>query len=74
MTTQLIQLEDGTLMEVEAAWQELNKEMTIAETQIELGLSFEGEGNVYVTKATAGANLTITMTLKPPESVDENTV
>jgi len=105
MPTQLIELEDGTLIEVDhlagavqktaggsaiqhvdktidrvtpvlarvgqavaAAWRELNKDMTITETQIELGLSFEGEGNVYVTKATAGANLVVTLTLKPPDS------
>lgn len=104
MAVSLIQLEDGTLVEVEAlggriertsgvtafkqvegtlgqvegvlkdvcrpvvaAWRELNKEMAIAETEIELGLSFEGEGNVYLIKGKACANLTIKMLLKPPE-------
>ena len=38
------------------AMQELNKD---------LKLSFEGEGNLYITKAKAGANLTLKLTLKP---------
>jgi hypothetical protein len=103
MTTKLIRLKDGLLVEVEttakdaqqiaskqmkeveetidsispilikvcspvlAAWKELNKDMNIAEAEIELGLSFEGEGNIFVTKAKAGANLSIKLILKPTE-------
>ena len=54
-----------TCRPVVAAWRELNQEMLIDEAQIELGLSFEGEGNIYVTKAKTGANLTVKLTLKP---------
>lgn len=100
MSTRLIRLDDGTLIEVEAspnevqqvssraadrvheslasiqplligacrpviaAWRELNREMTIDQAEIELGLSFEGEGNIYITKAKAGANLTIKLIFK----------
>ena len=103
MPTKLIQLEDGTLVEVTAreddvqqisggfadrvnttfdnirpllvricgpimaAWQELDQDMNIERAEVELGLSFEGEGNIYVTKATAGANLTVKLYLKPGE-------
>lgn len=103
MATKLIQLEDGTLVEVNvpgdqieqisggfadkvnatfdkirpilvntcrpivAAWQELNQEMHIESAEVEVGLSFEGEGNIYVTRTTAGANLTVTLKLKPRE-------
>lgn len=103
MATKLIELEDGTLVEVEipgdqvqqisggfadkvnatfdkihpllvntcrpiiAAWRELDNDMYIEEAEIELGLSFEGEGNIYVTRTTAGANLTVTLKLKPRE-------
>ncbi len=103
MSTKLIKLEDGTLIEIDvdenqvqqisgamaekvnatldtiepvlinacrpvvAAWKELNKEMYIDEAEIEIGLSFEGEGNIYITKAKAGANLTVKLTLKPPK-------
>ncbi len=101
MATKLIELEDGTLVEVEvpedqaqqisggladkvsatvdkikpvlvkvcqpitAAWKEISKDMEIEKAVVEVGLSFEGEGNLYVTKSKAGANLTITLELKP---------
>ena len=103
MATKLIELADGTLIEVEvpsdqaqqisggfadkvsatfdkihsilvktcrpitAAWQEINQDLDIEQAEIELGLSFEGEGNLYVTKSKAGANLTIKLVLKPRE-------
>lgn len=47
------------------AYQALNTEAQIDQAEVELGLSFEGEGNVYITKAKAGANLTIKLVLKP---------
>ena len=101
MASKLIELEDGTLVEVEipegqaqqisggfadrvsatfdkiqpllvricspisAAWREINQEMDIEQAEVELGLSFEGEGNLYVTKSKAGANLTVKLVLKP---------
>ncbi len=51
-----------------AAWQQLNQDMFVEQAEIELGLSFEGEGNVYITKAKAGANLTVKLVLKPSAS------
>jgi hypothetical protein len=101
MATKLIELEDGTLVEVEvppeqaqqisggfadrvnetfdkvrpilvntcrpiaAAWKEISKEMEIEQAEVQLGLSFEGEGNLYITKSKAGANLTVKLVLKP---------
>ncbi len=50
---------------VMAAWQEINQEMHIEQAEVELGLSFEAEGNIYVTKARGGANLNIKLVLKP---------
>ncbi|MDM8522865.1 CU044_2847 family protein [Desulfococcaceae bacterium HSG8] len=103
MAGKLIQLEDGTLVEVEvpedqvqqisggfadkvsatfdkihpllvrtckpiaAAWKDLSQEMHIKQAEVQLGLSFEGEGNLYVTKSKAGANLTVKLVLKPGE-------
>ena len=103
MATKLIQLEDGTLVEIEvpadqaqqisggfadkvsatfdkiqpilvktcrpitAAWKEISREIHIEQAEIELGLSFEGEGNIYVTKTKASANLTVKLILKPKE-------
>ncbi len=103
MATQLIELEDGTLVEIDvtgkqveqisggmakrvnatintikpilintcqpiiAAWKELNQEVNIEQAEIEVGLSFEGEGNIYITKAKAGANLMVKLILKLKE-------
>ena len=103
MNTKLIELEDGTLVEVKvppdqaqqisggfankvtstfekirpiltkicqpmtATWSELNKDMNIEQAEIELGLSFEGEGNLYITKSKAGANLTVKLIMKPKD-------
>ena len=102
MADKLIELEDGTLVEIEvpgdqieqisggfadrvdatfekikpllvktcrpiaAAWKELNQEIEIEQAEVGLGLSFEGEGNLYVTKSKASANLTVKLTLKLP--------
>jgi len=43
------------------AWKELSAQVHIAEAEVEIGFSFEAEGNIYVTKAKAGANLTVKM-------------
>jgi len=99
MATRLIELDDGTLVEVEVAeseavpisggaaekvassfdkiepvligvckpvaqvWKAVGEGLHIDSVQIELGLSFEGEGNVFVSRAKAGANLTVTLTV-----------
>ncbi len=107
MATKLIELEDGTLVEVEvlggeqvqqisggfadkvsatfdrvkpllvktcrpivAACQELNEEISIDEAEVELGLSFEGEGNLYITKSKAGANLKIKLKFQPKNKLE----
>jgi hypothetical protein len=58
-----------TCLPIAAAWREMSQEMHIEKAEIELGLSFEGEGNLYVAKSKAGANLKVTLVLKPePES------
>ena len=49
-------------------WNEINQEMDIEQAEIELGLSFEGEGNLFVTKSKAGANLTIKLVLIPKKA------
>jgi NTP-dependent ternary system trypsin peptidase co-occuring protein len=48
-----------------AAWKEISEEANLTEIQVELGLSFEGEGNLFVTKSKASANLTVKLTLNP---------
>jgi len=44
---------------------ELNQEMEVTEAEIEIGFSFESEGNIYITKAKASSNLKVKLVLKP---------
>lgn len=60
----------NTCRPITEAWKELNKEMHIEQAEVQLGLSFEGEGNLYVTKSKAGANLTVKLVLKPKEKTE----
>ena len=50
-----------------STWKELNKDLEIDQAEIQLGLSFEGEGNLFITKSKAGANLNIKLILKPKQ-------
>ena len=106
MPSRLIELEDGTLVEIDKptgapqeisggaaerikdatidkikpiilkaskpiveVWKELNKDMQVQQAEVELGLGFEAEGNLYVTKAKGNANLIVKLTLAPkPEA------
>ena len=47
------------------AWQDLNREMTVSSAEVELGLCFSAEGNIYITKSTLGANLKVKLVLSP---------
>lgn len=46
------------------AVKEIRDEVAIDQVEIEIGLSFEAEGNLYITKTSIGANLLVRMTLK----------
>lgn len=46
---------------------ELNREIAMETVEVELGFGFEAEGNVYVTKAGAAANLRLKLILKPAD-------
>ena len=45
-------------------WKELATTVTVKEADVEIGFSFEGEGNLYITKAKAGANLVVKIKLE----------
>ena len=49
---------------VVSALRDMSNEIDIEQAEIEVGFSFEGEGNVYVAKAKLGANVIVRMTLK----------
>lgn len=49
-------------------WGELNREVEMAQAEVEVGFKFEGKGNLVLAEATAGTHLTVKLTLKPPEA------
>lgn len=51
-------------------WQELNKDMHISQAEVEIGLSFAVEGDIYIAKSKADANLKVKLTLKPKEETE----
>lgn len=55
----------ATCKPIIAAWQELDKDMNVEGAEVEIGFSFEGEGNLYVTKSKATANILVKLILKP---------
>lgn len=102
MTSQLVELKDGILMEVDIpedqlrqisgssnrqqvdttidalesillkvckpiinTFDELNKDMTINEVEIEIGLGFEVEGSFFIAKGKTNTSLTIKLKLIP---------
>lgn len=108
MATKLIRLEDGILVEVEAApgeaqqisggspvtrvessldkvlpvlskicrplantWKELNKEMNVEKAEVEIGLSFEAGGDVFIASSKGGATLKVKLILGPKKEDKE---
>lgn len=53
-----------TCTSVSQALKEIREGVNLEQVEIEMGLSFETEGNLYITKATVGANILVRMTLK----------
>jgi hypothetical protein len=49
-------------------YRELNKDVEVREAEVELGLGFEAEGNLYITRAKGNANLVVTLKLAPKSS------
>jgi len=51
--------------------EQLNQEANVEQMEIQLGLSFEAEGNIYVTKMKTAANLNVNLIIKPKGSKRE---
>ena len=45
-------------------WEELNQDVSIEQAEVDIGLSFEGEGNIYMTRSKASATLNIKLIMK----------
>jgi hypothetical protein len=102
MSTELIQLQDGLYVEVQAnpedepkqivagasemvegameqaralllkavepvasVWSELNRDLSVEQVEIELGLGFEATGKLFIAQGTGTANLSFKLTVKP---------
>jgi hypothetical protein len=50
---------------IAAAWQDLQTAGRIEGAEVEVGLSFEAEGNLYIAKSKLGAHLIIKFMLSP---------
>jgi hypothetical protein len=48
-----------------ATWNEINRDMLVEQAEIELGLGFEAEGNLYITRSMVAANLVVKLVVKP---------
>ena len=48
-----------------SAWDEISKLSNIDSAEIEIGFSFEAEGNLFITRGKASANLKVKLTIKP---------
>ena len=104
MSTELIELQDGLLVEVQAnpqdepkqivagaadrvdgamerarelllravepvakVWDDLNRNLTIEQVEIELGLGFEATGKLFVAQGTGKANVNFKLTVRPKQ-------
>ena len=44
-------------------WRNLRQDVHVDQMEIELGLSFEGEGNLYITRTKGSANLSVKLVI-----------
>jgi len=52
-------------------WKELNKEMNVQSAEVEIGLSFEAGGDVFIANSKAGATLKVKLLLGPKKEDKE---
>ena len=50
---------------ISEVYHELNEKMNVAQIELELGLGFEAEGDLFITKAKGHANFVVKVTMKP---------
>jgi hypothetical protein len=48
-----------------SVWGELNRDLTIDEVEIQLGLGFEASGKLFIVQGTGSANLSFTLKVRP---------
>jgi hypothetical protein len=50
---------------VASVWSELNRDLSVEQVEIELGLGFEATGKLFIAQGTGTANLSFKLTVKP---------
>ena len=53
-----------TCQPIASAVKDLREDVDLEQVEVEVGFSFDAEGNIYITKAKFGANILVRMTLK----------
>jgi len=53
-------------------YKELDKDMEVREAELELGLGFEAQGNLFITQAKGNANLKIKLKLAPKKVIESD--
>lgn len=53
---------------VSKVFRQLNRDMEVDQTEIAIGLSFDGEGRIFVASGETAANLNVKLVLKPKAS------
>jgi hypothetical protein len=48
-----------------SVWSEVNRDLTIDEVEIRLGLGFEASGKLFIAQGTGSANLSFTFKVRP---------
>ena len=56
-----------SIQPVANAYNTLNQEIVLEKAEIEVGIGFSAEGNIFVAKGSANANLKVKLVLKPKE-------
>ena len=50
---------------VASVWDELNRDLTIDEVEIQLGVGFEASGKLFIVQGTGSANFQFTLKVRP---------
>lgn len=56
------------------AWGEMNKQLVVDQAEVELALSFEASGNLFIANSKAGVNLKVKLVLKAPPTEPEKPI
>jgi hypothetical protein len=59
---------EGAVRPITAVYRRLNEDLEVREAEVQLGIGFEAEGNLYITRAKGNANLIVKLKIAPKGS------